>query len=625
MQVFITLVVNAMKHSFPVSLALLFAAMLPAAPAGEEVYKARCAACHDQSSPRIPPREALQKLSSARILRTLDFGLMMSIAYPLKRDEREAVANFLGVAGGQLATPANTCSAGKRPMAGPGAGNRNGWSPALDNARYVAGDQAGLGIGQLSKLKLKWAFGFPGDIMAFGAPTLFNGTVFTGSASGVIYALDAQTGCTHWTFEANGPVRAAIVAVRSGPRTVLIFGDQIGWAYALDAVTGRQIWRTRAADHEATRLTGSPVEHDGVVYIPASSWEETRSLDAQYPCCTFRGSLTALRVSDGSLVWRSFMVDPPLKTGVTKIGTATYGPSGAGIWSAPTIDAKRNLLYVTTGDNYSHPATKTSDALVALEIKTGKMVWSRQMLPGDVYNSGCADRSAANCPQDSGPDYDFGSSALLVRTPEGKEMLLAGQKSGMVYALDPADEGKILWQKRVGKGGLNGGVQWGMASDGQKVYAATGDAKRTPQSPAQRLASVVGNANFDPAAGGGLTALRLADGSQAWFAPPHACDPPKPGCSPAQEAALTMIPGVVFSGSLDGHMRAFDAENGKVLWDFDTARDFTSVNGVATKGGSLDGAGPVISGGMVFINSGYPRNGGMAGNVLLAFGIGEDK
>jgi polyvinyl alcohol dehydrogenase (cytochrome) len=623
MQVFITLVINAMKHSRTVAFALLFTAMLFAAPSGEEVYKARCAACHDQSSPRIPPREALQKLSATHILRTLDFGLMMSIAYPLRRHEREAVASFLGMAGGQLAVPANTCPSGKRPLAGSGAGNWNGWSPALDNARYVAGDKAGLSIGQLSKLKLKWAFGFPGDVIAFGAPTFFNGTVFTGSASGVIYALDAQTGCTHWTFEANGPVRAAIVVARSGPRTVLIFSDQIGWAYALDAGTGRQIWRARVADHEATRLTGSPVEDDGVVYIPAASWEESRSIDAQYPCCTFRGNLTALRVSDGSMVWRSFMVDPPVKTGVTKMGTATYGPSGAGIWSTPTVDAKRGVLYVTTGDNYSHPATKTSDAVVALEMKTGKIMWSRQTLPGDVFNSTCVDKTAANCPQDSGPDYDFGSSALLVRTPEGKEMLLAGQKSGMVFALDPADQGKILWQKRVGKGGVNGGVQWGMASDGQKVYAATGDSSKVAGG--SRTASVLGNANYDPSAGGGLTALRLADGLQAWFAPPQACAPPKPGCSPAQEAAVTMIPGVVFSGSLDGHMRAFDAENGKVLWDFDTAREFTTVNGVAAKGGSLDGAGPVISGGMIFINSGYPRFGGMAGNVLLAFGIGEDK
>jgi polyvinyl alcohol dehydrogenase (cytochrome) len=390
--------------------------------------------------------------------------------------------------------------------------------------------------------------------------------------------------------------------------------------YSLDAVTGKQLWRKRVEDHEATRLTGSPVEHDGVVYIPAASWEETRSLDPQYPCCTFRGSLTALRVRDGSVAWKSFMIDAPKKTGATKIGTATYGPSGAGIWSAATIDAKRGVLYVTTGDNYSHPATKTSDAIVALQIKTGKIVWSQQTLPADVYNSACADKTAPNCPEDPGPDYDFGSSALLVRTSEGKELLVAGQKSGVVYALDPAQKGKILWQKRVGKGGVNGGVQWGMASDGQKVYAATGDSVKAPQSTSSRLTSVLGNATYDPAAGGGLTALRLGDGSQAWFAAPQVCSPPKPGCSPAQEMAVTMIPGVVFSGSLDGHMRAYNAEDGKVLWDFDTAHAFTAVNGVAAKGGSLDGAGPVISGGMIFINSGYPRNGGMAGNVLLAFG-----
>ena len=608
-----------MKHVWTVCLALAFAVSTPAAPTGEEVYKARCAACHDQNTTRIPPRDALRKLSVARILRTLDFGLMMNIAYPLKRDEREAVANFLGVAGGELAVATNTCSAAKRPISGAGAGNWNGWSPSLDNARYMPTEKAGLNIGQMPNLKLKWAFGFPGDIMAFGAPTVFNGTLFTGSASGVIYALDASTGCTHWTFEANGPVRAAILPIPTGSRTALVFGDQIGWVYALDAMTGKQIWRTRVEDHEAARLTGSPAEHDGVVYIPAASWEETRALDPQYACCTFRGSLTALRVADGSLVWKSYMVDPPQKTGANKSGTPTYGPSGAGIWSAPTVDAKRGVLYVTTGDNYSHPASKTSDAIVALEIKTGKVVWSQQTLPADVYNSSCVDKTAASCPADSGPDFDFGSSALLVRTPEGKELLVAGQKSGVVYALDPAQQGKIVWQKRVAKGGLNGGVQWGMASDGQKVYAATADAVKVPQSAAARVASLVGNANYEPAAGGGLTALRLGDGSQAWFAPAQACNPPKPGCSPAQEAAVTLIPGVVFSGSLDGHMRAFNTEDGKVLWDFDTTREFTTVNGVAAKGGSLSGAGPVISGGMIFVNSGYPRNGGMAGNVLLAF------
>jgi polyvinyl alcohol dehydrogenase (cytochrome) len=605
-------------NSLKVSPVILFAASMFAAPSGEEVYKAHCAACHDQNTPRIPPRDALRNLHAARILRTLDFGLMMNVAYTMKRDEREAVANYLGIPGDDTLAAKNSCS-GVRPLSGAALGNWNGWSPTLDNARYQPTDRAGITIGQMRGLKLKWAYGFAGDITAFAAPTVVNGTVFVGSASGAIQALDAKTGCTHWVFQANGPVRMALLAVPNGAQTSLVFGDQIGWVYSLDASTGKELWRKRIEDHEATRLTGSPVANDGVVYIPAASWEETRSLDPQYACCTFRGSLTAVRASDGSIVWKSYMIDPPKKTGATKLGTPTYGPSGAGIWSAATIDAKRGVLYVTTGDNYSHPETKTSDAIVALQIKTGKIVWSQQTLPGDVYNSACADKTAVNCPVNSGPDYDFGSSALLVRTPTGRDLLVAGQKSGVVYALDPEQKGKIVWQTRVGKGGLNGGVQWGMASDGQKVYAATADSVKTANS-GSRTSAVLGNATYDPAAGGGLTALRIADGSKAWFAEPHPCVPARPGCSPAQEAAVTMIPGVVFSGSLDGHMRAYDAEDGKVLWDFNTVSDFATVNGVPAKGGSLDGAGPVISGGMIFINSGYPRNGGTAGNVLLAFG-----
>jgi polyvinyl alcohol dehydrogenase (cytochrome) len=251
---------------------------------------------------------------------------------------------------------------------------------------------------------------------------------------------------------------------------------------------------------------------------------------------------------------------------------------------------------------------------MAVDIKTGKIVWSQQLLAGDFYNSACRAK-APNCPPGNGPDYDFGSSALLVRTPKGKEILVAGQKSGMVYAFDPDDKGKILWQTRVGKGGLNGGVQWGMASDEQKVYAAVADVAAVLNS-----AGPVGGATFDPVQGGGLTALHLEDGAKAWFAPSHPCDPPRPGCSPGQPGAVSLIPGVVFSGAIDGHIRAFSSEDGEMLWDFDTAHAYsTTVNGVEAKGGSLDGAGPVIAGGMVFVNSGYPRNGGMPGNVMLAF------
>jgi len=586
--------------------------------AGAEVYEKRCAACHNQVTARIPNREALQKMSSARIMRTLDFGLMMSIAYPLRRDERQAVADYLGTKGGDASPPPSAfCGAGKPPMSGTAGGNWTGWSPTSNNARFQKASVAGLAAAQVPGLTLKWAFGFPDDVTAFGAPAVVNGTVFVGSAAGTIHALDAKTGCIHWLFQANGPVRSTTVAVPAGGGYSLVFGDQIGWVYSLDAKTGKLKWKTRVEAHEATRLTGSPAFYNGVVFVPAASWEETRAIDANYVCCTFRGSVTALRVSDGAVVWKTYLVDAPKKTGVTKAGVDQMGPSGAGVWSSPTVDAKRGRLYITSGDNYSYPASSTSDAVIALDLKSGRIVWSQQTTAGDVYNSACGG-GGVNCPPGNGPDHDFGSSAVLIGLASGREVLFAGQKSGVVYALDPDRDGKIIWQTRVGRGSSNGGVQWGMASDGTKLYASVSDVIRPPggvSGPAP-----VGNATLDPAQGGGLTALQLEDGSKAWFVAGKPCAPPRAGCSPAQPAAVTAIDGAVFSGSMDGHLRAFATGDGALLWDFDTVRAFETVNGVKAAGGSLDGAGPVISGGMLFVNSGYPRFGGMPGNVLLAFG-----
>ncbi len=591
-----------------------------ASVSGEAVYKEYCASCHDHPGPRIPPRSALQKLSVARILHTLDFGVMMSVAYPLQRSQREAVAQFLGKPGTESGPPPSAfCSDRRFSFQRDSMPSWGGWSPSASNARFQSAELAGLSVDQVRSLKLKWAFGFDGDITAFAAPTIKDHVLFTGSASGLIYAMNAKSGCLYWTFQANGPVRAAALIAENGAHQSILFGDLTGWFYSLDAFDGRPLWKRRIDEHEATRLTGSAVAHDGIVFVPAASWEETRSGNPKYPCCTFRGSVTALRIRDGSVLWKSYTVESPKKTGVNRHGDPQFGPSGAGSWSAPTIDSKRGFLYVTTTDNYSNPATKTSDAVLALSLKTGHIVWSQQMTAGDVYSGGA-------CPDDNspcGPDFDFGSSALLVH-PGGRDLVIAGQKSGVVYSLDPDDKGRVLWQTRVGKGGETGGVQWGMASDEEKVYAAVSDLVNLPEPPAGDRAPL-GGGNFDPVQGGGLTALRLTDGSKAWFAPSYPCAPPRPGCSPAQSAAVTAIPGAVFSGSLDGHIRAFSIENGQLLWDFDTEKEYAAVNGITAKGGSLDGAGPVIVDGMLYVNSGYPRFGGTVGNVLLAFGADDPK
>jgi polyvinyl alcohol dehydrogenase (cytochrome) len=591
------------------ALLAIFAA-LPSAAAvsGEAVYQKRCASCHDSGNERAPSRDALKQLSVARILRTLDFGVMINVAYVLNRDEREAVANFLGVQRPDAPVPPQAYCADRTVAIGASPSPAwLGWSPDFSNTRYTT--TSGLTLNQVAKLKLKWAYGFEGDVSAFGAPVVLGRTLFIGSAGGAVQALSTDTGCVRWLYQASGPVRSAPIAVPNGQTHVLVFTDLTGWAYGLEAETGRQLWKKKPEPHESTRLTGSAAYHDGIVFIPAASWEETRASNPDYLCCTFRGSVTALRAQDGTQVWKTYTIRQTPKPLPKRQGTiGTWGPSGAGVWGSPTLDAKRGLLYIATGDNFSSPATDMSDSILALEIKTGRILWSKQVTPGDVFSGAC---TGSQCP---GPDYDFGSSVLIEKLPNGREVLLAGQKSGVVYALDPDRKGEVLWQTRVGKGGTNGGVEWGMASDGQRVYAAVSDLVR--KAPPGTVIQV--GLPPDPAQGGGLTALRIATGEKAWYAAPPACGT-KPLCSPAQPAAVTAIPGVVFSGSVDGHLRAFSAEDGRILWDFDTARDYQTTNGVRARGGSLDGAGPVTVGGMLFVNSGYARNGGMAGNVLLAF------
>jgi polyvinyl alcohol dehydrogenase (cytochrome) len=603
--------VKLLAFLFPLA---VWASPLLAASSGEAVYQKRCAGCHEQVNDRIPPREALQKMPSARILRALDSGAMMAIAFTINREDRMAVASYLGTSAPVGGPPASAfCADRSVKLAATPRASWNGWGPGVNNARFQPGDSARLSIDQVRGLKLKWAFGFDGDVMAFAAPTVIDGQVFVGSAAGMVHAMRAETGCLQWVFQANGPVRSSILVVPLGSQHALLFGDMTGWFYAVKAETGKLLWKVHVETHDSTRLTGGPAAYNGTVYVPVSSWEETRAADTDYACCTFRGSVVALRIRDGKQLWKSWMTDVPIERGKSSHGTIDFGPSGVAVWSTPTVDGERNLLYVTTGDNYSAPPTETSDAVIALDLTTGRTAWSRQMTAKDVYSGACS--GTPEC----GPDFDFGSSPILVRTPDGRELLLAGQKSGIVWALDPTRKGEVVWQTRVGVGGTNGGVQWGMATDGQYVFATVSDVKRTRQNSQTDPRRY----SIDPNVGGGLTALRVADGRQEWHVAARPCLEGAPvGCSPSQPGAVTEIPGVVFSTSNDGHIRAHSAESGELLWEFNTMRDFNTVNGVKGRGGSIDGPGAVVVNGMVFISSGYPRNGGVPGNVLLAFGPG---
>ena len=584
-------------------------ALLSAAPDGSDLYVKNCASCHEALSPPNQNHTVLGAMGSDHIVYALTSGSMRVQGSRLSVLERTAIAEYLTAkpVDVQKRAPAGLCTGdAPKSFSGP---QWNGWGVDLENSRFQAADAAGLRADQVPNLKLKWAFAFPGAIGAYSQPVVAGGRVFVGSPGGVVYSLDAATGCTYWSFEAASGVRSAITI---GPGGIAYFGDLHANAYALDAATGKLIWKTLVEEHPYARVTGAPKLYEGRLYVPVASRDEWISMDPSFECCKFRGSVVALDAKTGKQVWKTYTIGPAKPTGKSKTGTQLWGPSGVGVWNSPTIDAKRKLLYVGTGDAYSSPAPPTSDAILALNLATGKIVWTRQITEGDVFNGNCITAKPTTCPDKMGPDSDFGSSPILRTLPSGRSVLLAGQKSGVVHALDPDKGGQILWQTRVGKGGMLGGIQWGPAADAEVVYAALSDINLTPGA---------GGLIPDPKAGGGLFAIQIATGEKLWSVLPPPDDCKKERCSPAQSAAVTVIPGAVFSGSIDGHLRAYATKDGKILWDFDTVREYEPVNKVAARGGSLDGAGPAIAGGMLFVNSGYGYFNAMPGNVLLAFGL----
>ncbi len=593
---------------------------------GASLYRRFCAACHESGAiERAPIRSHLSEMSAERILGSMESGVMFNQARPLASNQRDAVAEYL--AGKKLGSgkaedePDRSafCSGAPGTFESPfSAPHWNGWGLTPENSRYQPPAMAGLSATDLPRLKLKWAFGFPGDIRAYSQPTIAGGRLFTGSASGRIYSLDVKTGCLFWSFRAASFARSAVVIAPLAGRYIAMFGDGRANVYALDAATGKLLWKTTADDHPARRITGGIKIHNNRAYVPVASGEESSALDPMYGCCTFRGSVVALDLATGRQIWKTFVIpNEPRPTKTNLRGVQQYGPSGAGIWSSPTIDVKRNALYVTTGDSYSDPAAPQSDAVVALSLDTGRILWWKQLTPGDAYNIACGPlRDNTNCPEAQGPDYDFGASAILIELPEARRALIAGQKSGWVHSVDPDRNGEILWQRRIARGGVTGGIQWGPAADRDHVYAAISDIDDR-----RRLIPGGGTLReLNPLAGGGLFALALATGATKWQAEPGACDDRRP-CSPAQSAAVTVAGNIVFSGALSGHLRAYSAATGEVLWTYDTYRPFETINGVKAHGGSIDGPGPVIVDGMLYTNSGYGLYGGQPGNVLLAFSL----
>ncbi len=569
---------------------------------GEPIFKAKCAGCHEPAIGRAPTRELLAGRSPEEVYDALTIGVMRTMAESMTPAEIYGVVRFIT---GKSPVPQtaqgpdpNLCKTnGPLRPSGP---QWNGWGRDLANSRYQP--KPGFAAADIAKLKVKWAFSYPGTKNT--EPLVFGDRLFVASMGGKVYSLDANTGCVHWRFDYRGGGRASMSVgkLASAPSGwALYFGDDRMYVHAFDAGSGKEMWSVRVADHKVGRITGSPALYNGVLYVPLSASEESQGNVGAYGCCTFIGTVVAVDAQRGKRLWtQSILGETPHPTRKNAAGAQMFGPAGGAIWSAPTIDAKRGLLYVATGDSYTEIEHATSDAVIALDLKTGKIRWINQVLANDNFMSGTINGPLGQ----RGPDYDFGSSPHLVTLATGKSLLITGNKSSIVYAMDP-DTGKTIWQSsKLGSGGAGGGVEWGSSTDGRIVYAPLAD---TP-------------ARGRP----GLAALGATDGKTLWQidAPKGVvCNVPSGRCLPGFSQASTAIPGAVFAGALDGHLRAYAAADGKLLWDYDTTTPVDTVNGIkGAPGGTLDMGGATIAGGRVFIHSGYGGSAG-ANNLLLAFSV----
>jgi polyvinyl alcohol dehydrogenase (cytochrome) len=596
----------------------------PARMAAQAVFNSHCASCHqnvmasaDQNADRAksaPSTETLGQMTPEAIYAALTTGAMVGQARDLSDDQKRIIAEFFG------GRPLGNADAGDAknmsghcpddpPLGDPSAqAGWNGWGNGLSNLRFQPAQAAGLSADQVPSLKLKWAFGIPGGAETYGQPAIVSGRVFFGDYNGFVYSLKAATGCVYWSFHADAQVRTAIVVGRvtgKGPaKYAAYFGDKKANVYAVDAQSGKLLWRVNVEPRLLAHITGGAALYEGRLFVGVAGSEEITSMDPHYPCCTYRGSLSALDANTGKTIWKTYTIsEEPKPTKKNSLGTQLWSPAGASIWTTPTIDPKRHAVYVGTGNAFAAPAPATSDAIVALDLKTGKILWSYQALANDASPAGCNGNGpkGEQCPENPGPDWDFANSPILQTLPEGRRILVAAHKGGLVVAVDPDRDGALVWQTDLAEpnAGTANQIMWGGAADGQNVYYA--------------LKS------------GGVAALRLTDGKRVWTTRiDPAVIPSEAGKRPRRgfDAAVTVLPGIVLAGGWDGVLHALSAEDGRSLWGYETVREYTAVNGVAAKGGSLGAPGPVVADGMLYVGSGYVGTGnGIPGNVLLAFSV----
>lgn len=582
------------------------------------LYRENCATCHEGGVDKAPHTQMIGLMPPESIVRTLTSGLMVEEAEGLSKDQKVALAEFLS--GRKIGDPSlfvnPVCEA---EMATPNLAappKTENWGLQRTNTRLIPKGEAGITKKTVQNLSLKWAFAFPGANRARSQPTVAGDTVFVGSHDGQVYALDKESGCIRWAFQASAEIRTGIVLdpwraddPDAAPRAY--FGDILGNIYAIDSRDGTQVWRKRPDEQPNITITGTPTLFEGKLYVPISSLEVVPATFADYECCTFRGSVIAYDAASGEALWQAFTIDTvATPQGENRDGTTQYGPSGAGIWNSPAIDAKRRQLYVGTSENYSSPPTLTSDAIIAFDLDTGARKWAFQATPNDAWNQSCVMPDPVNCPKENGPDYDFGAAIMMVSASNGVDYVIGGQKSGVVHALNP-DTGAVLWQNQVGRGGTQGGIHFGMAATGDTLYIPISD--------------MLDGRDYEMPERPGLYALDVKTGDFVWQSPYDGSCDGKKFCHPGISAAITATPDLVLTGAMDGAFRIHDAAKGDILWEHDTTQPLTTLSGEVASGGSIGGgAGPILSGNMLFVSSGYGIYLHMPGNVLLAFEAAAD-
>ena len=577
---------------------------------GAALYQEHCASCHDSGLARAPARNLLEFLSPESVLASLKTGVMRQQASILSELEKNQVVEYLVGKPNNIEAKLHHCKPGdwfdwtQTPAA-------DGWGIDRENTRFVTPQRGKLTAKDIPRLKPKWVFDYPRSNRARSHPSFAGSGLFVGSQTGAVYALDQNSGCVRWSYQARAEVRTGITIKqwnKDQKSAVGFFSDILARVYAIDLVDGSLLWSTKVDDHHNATTTAQPVLFEDKLFQPISSLEVVPAADPNYACCTFRGAIAVLDAETGEILSKTHTIpNPPKEVAKNNVGTPVLAPSGAPVWNSPTVDVDTRRLYFGTGENYSSPADGNSDAIMAMNIDDGSIAWVTQTTSRDAWNLACMPfiKNKTNCPVEKGPDVDYGAPPILVKKGN-KKILVAGQKSGEVFGIRPED-GHIIWRRKIGRGGNQGGMHFGMAADGDTVYVPISDYDDESLSVADARPGIYGVDAFT--------------GELKWSHPAENVCGGKKDCDPGISAAISAVEGAALAGHMDGHLRAYDGNNGTLIWDFDATQTFTSLAGRQAHGGSFGGAtAPVAHNGMLYANSGYGIYFHMPGNVLIAFG-----